>query len=316
MTTPEKPENEEERLEALRYLNILDTDSEERFDRITRIACKLFNVPIAQVSLIDSDRQWIKSTQGLDVKQADRKTSFCAHAILKDEMMMVEDASKDKRFVNNPYVIGESNVKFYLGCPIKVNNQNIGTLCILDDKVRRLRKTDMSMMKDLAEMVRLELESVHLSTTDELTGLSNRRGFLKIAQYVFKICQRDDISFTLINFDIDKFKQINDTFGHAEGDIVLKIFADCLSDCFRGSDVIARIENDEFCVLCSGLIEEDVDKVLERLQQSIHVNQSDKYKISYSVGHVQYNKNEHRTLHDLIKLADMKMHRDKNRPHE
>lgn len=95
-------------------------------------------------------------------------------------------------------------------------------------------------------MVELDLEQLQISITDELTGLSNRRGFLKLAGYLFNKCQREEQNFTLLFFDLDKFKHINDRFGHAEGDKVLKIFANVLLRNFRYNDVVARLGGDEF----------------------------------------------------------------------
>lgn len=131
MIAPEMPINEMERLATLYKLNILDTDREERFDRLTRIACKLFDVPIAVISFLETDRQWMKSTQGFEIQEAKRKTSFCGHVILSDDIMVVEDATKDKRFHDNPFVVGEPGFRFYVGCPLKIQEQNIGVICQL-----------------------------------------------------------------------------------------------------------------------------------------------------------------------------------------
>ncbi|WP_412755651.1 GAF domain-containing protein [Legionella longbeachae] len=131
MIPPEKPENEVERLATLYKLHILDTEQEERFDRVTRIACKLFEVPISVISFLEAERQWMKSTQGFDIKEAARKTSFCGHVILSDEIMIVEDATKDKRFFDNPFVLGKPNFRFYLGCPLQVNGYNVGVFCLI-----------------------------------------------------------------------------------------------------------------------------------------------------------------------------------------
>ena len=316
MLSPNIPENETERLNTLQSLNVLDTDAEERFDRITRIARKLFDVPIALVSLIDAQRQWFKSTQGLDAQETSREISFCGHAILTDEMMIVEDASQDKRFHDNPLVLGNPNIRFYLGCPLKINDtHNIGTLCLIDNKCRQFSTKDLIVMRDLADMVQAELESIQLSTTDELTKLSNRRGFLLIANHAFNICQREDRMLTLLFFDLDKFKYINDTFGHAEGDGVLKLFSQFLLTQFRSSDIIARLGGDEFCVLCSGIKEENIQILLNRFQGTLNAYQNKEYDLRYSVGCIQYDRKKHRTINDLLADADTKMyeHKRKNR---
>src|SRR5687768_2709958 len=112
MLRPPTPPNEAERLATLHALRILDTPPEERYDRITRLACKLFDVPIVMVSLVDAERQWFKSKQGIEVSESPREFSFCAHAILQPGSMIVADATQDPRFEDNPAVVGEAHVRF------------------------------------------------------------------------------------------------------------------------------------------------------------------------------------------------------------
>ena len=182
MEIPQKPPNEIERLNILQHLNVLDTATEERFDRITRIAQRLFNVPIALVSLIDTNRQWFKSCIGLDVKETSREISFCGHTILKNEILIIEDATKDKRFCDNPLVIKDPKIRFYIGCPLTIKGSyNIGTLCLIDRKPRKFSSDEIEVIKDLAGMIQSELNSLSMSATDELTTLFNRRGFFLVA---------------------------------------------------------------------------------------------------------------------------------------
>ena len=115
MDKPPIPYDEQSRLAALKSLGILDTPAEERFDRFTRLAQKLFNAPIAAISLVDDKRQWFKSMQGLEVEETERDIAFCAHAITDDEIFTVDDASTDPRFADNPLVTGDPNIRFYAG---------------------------------------------------------------------------------------------------------------------------------------------------------------------------------------------------------
>ncbi|KTD42227.1 sensor domain-containing diguanylate cyclase [Legionella parisiensis] len=312
MIPPEKPENEAERLATLYKLQILDTEKEDRFDRVTRIACKLFEVPISVISFIEDERQWMKSTQGFDIKEAARETSFCGHVILSDEIMVVEDTTKDKRFYDNPFVLKKPNFRFYLGCPLQVTGYNIGVFCLIDDKPRSKIEIDHNIVNDLARMVEMDLEQLQISITDELTGLSNLRGFLKLAGYLFQKCQRENQIFTLLFFDLDKFKHINDKFGHLEGDKVLKIFANSLIQNFRYYDVIARLGGDEFCVLCSGLEQKNVTGIIQRLKDSLRSAEIKDYTIEFSVGIIEFDQKEHQTLDDMLTLADSKMYVTKN----
>ncbi len=158
MQQPVIPDNETERLEALQRLEALDTPAEERFDRLTRLAKALFNVPIALVSLVDSDRQWFKSKQGLEVCETPRDVSFCGHAILEPEIFHVPNALKDPRFADNPLVTGAPNVRFYAGAPLSIpDGHRVGTLCLIDHRERDLTPEELSHLRDLADCVQAEL---------------------------------------------------------------------------------------------------------------------------------------------------------------
>ena len=168
MRAPDTPKNEQERLETLRSMNILDTPAEERFDRLTRMAKRMFGVPIALVSLIDENRQWFKSCVGLDASETSRDISFCGHAILSNNVLIIPNALQDARFADNPMVLGDPNIRFYAGCPLRApNGSMVGTLCIIDQKPRNFEKDDIEGLKDLASMVERELALVQMATLDE-----------------------------------------------------------------------------------------------------------------------------------------------------
>jgi len=226
MKKPDTPITEKARLQDLRSLDILDTPPEERFDRLTRLANRLFNIPIALVSIVDEDRQWFKSSVGLNARQTPRDISFCGHAILGDEIFIVNDTATDSRFLDNPLVLDNPNIRFYAGCPLtSLNGHKLGTMCLIDRKPRGFLKEDQAILKDLAAMVEREIELTHLATNDELTGIPNRRGFKVIAEKSLKLCKRKHLPASIVYFDVDKFKRINDDHGHAEGDRTLSIIA-------------------------------------------------------------------------------------------
>lgn len=152
------PADEDKRVAALHELHILDTAPEERFDKLTRIAATLFNVPVALVSMVDANRQWFKSTFGTNVCETSRDMSFCAHAILKHEVMIIPDALLDPRFAENPVVVNDPRVRFYAGCPLVLPDDScIGTLCLIDVRPRVLDESEVKLLEDLAGLVRHEL---------------------------------------------------------------------------------------------------------------------------------------------------------------
>lgn len=315
MLKPAIPVNEASRIDTLRSLNILDTSPEERFDRLTRLAKRLFGVPIALISLVDADRQWFKSCQGLSASETPRDVSFCGHAILGDDILMIPDALLDERFHDNPLVTGDPKIRFYAGCPLTVpNGSKLGTLCLIDQEPRELDEDDRNLLRDLARMAEQELAAVQLATMDELTLLSNRRGFQALGQHALSLCARLSKPASMFFFDLDAFKPINDRFGHAEGDRALASFASLLTKIFRDSDVVGRLGGDEFVVLMTNCSEADSTLALQRLQQTVdeHNRHSQRgYDIRFSVGTVSYDPARHRSIDDLLSDADALMYERK-----
>jgi GAF domain-containing protein len=154
------PPNEAERIAALYSLLILDTPREERFDKIVEFAAMEFDVPIALISLLDSDRQWFKSFVGLTACETGRDVSFCGHAIMRAEIMEVRDAAQDPRFADNPLVTGPPHIRFYAGAPLLLpNGYALGTLCLIDTKPRQLDDVEMAILSTLRGLVMQELQS-------------------------------------------------------------------------------------------------------------------------------------------------------------
>jgi GAF domain len=148
------PENEPARLTSLRALDLLDTEPEERFDRITRVATALFNVPMATITLVDERRQWFKSCQGTTGREDPRDASFCAHVVSKREPIIVVDTLSDERFADNPLVLGGPRIRFYAGYPLTLDDGScIGTLCLLDTRPHTLKELDLEQLRDLALIV-------------------------------------------------------------------------------------------------------------------------------------------------------------------
>jgi diguanylate cyclase (GGDEF)-like protein len=315
MIPPALPINEASRVGTLRSLNILDSSPEERFDRLTRLARRLFGVPIALISLVDTDRQWFKSCQGLGASETSRDVSFCGHAILGDDILMVPDALLDERFHDNPLVVGDPKIRFYAGCPLTVpNGSKLGTLCLIDVEPRTLTDDDRDLLRDLTRMAEQEIAALQLATMDELTLLSNRRGFMALGQHALSLCARLERPAWLHFFDLDAFKQINDNFGHAEGDRALVAFSSLLMKTFRDSDVVGRLGGDEFVVLVTNCTERASIAVAQRLQQAVdEYNNSSRrgYEIRFSVGALAYESTRHGSIDALLNDADTLMYQRK-----
>ncbi len=310
MSTAPIPVNEVERIIDLRALEILDTPAEERFDRITRIAQKLFDVPIALVSLVDEDRQWFKSRLGLDATETPRELSFCAHAILDDRILLVPDANSDERFKDNPLVTGDPRIRFYAGAPIDSPSGNkVGTLCVIDRKPRELTAEDLETLRDLADMIEKEVAAIQLATSDTLTHLRNRRGFMLVARQVLNFAKRAGKPACLIFVDLDGMKRINDELGHDAGDRALIHAANLLSATFRDSDIAARLAGDEFCVLLSGSSALAAKSAIERLMAAVEErNHGSSLPLALSVGLADWDPATDESLDDLMKRADREMY--------
>lgn len=303
MMTPQIPVDEARRLAALHATSLFGTGPEEAFDRITRMTAKLFKVPTALVSLVGSDTQWFKSRYGLDVQSGPRDTSFCGHAILSDQPLVVEDATRDPRFFDNPSVIGAPHVRFYAGVQLySVERARLGTLCIIDSAPRALDAAELTELHDLARMVeeliyhrqlaiasqRLHDQLQHnasnaqlaaaagqvefLLTHDTLTGLANRQALLRAIRDSVAHWRRRATPALVACLNIDRFKRINDALGHAAGDEVLVAVTRCLQAGLDDDDLLARIGSDEFVLLLNqpGDDETTLLNRLRRLMESVN----------------------------------------------
>lgn len=307
------PHNEDQRLAALNALQILDSEYEERFDRITRLAQRLFGTEVAAISLIDEDRQWFKSRLGPIEAETARAESFCSHAIVEpDQTLVVGDATRDNRFHDNPLVLDNPHIRFYAGHPIAApGGEPLGTLCVIDSEPRDSAGFDSESLKDLAEMVESEIATLSLAIGDQLTGLSNRRGFEALGERLLDIARRIDVQVAVVYADIDNLKPINDAYGHEAGDAALAEIAGILETTLRGSDVIARVGGDEFCAVLADTSAEDAEAAAARIGQAIvrrNLATELPFDLSISVGIVTDRPaTSGRSLQQLVEMADARM---------
>ena len=314
MSSPQSPQDEALRLEKLRALKLLDTAPEERFDRLTRLAKRLFQVNTAVVSLVDEDRQWFKSkvSNAELPDETPRDVSFCGHAILHDDVFVIEDAQADERFKNNPLVTGEPGIRFYAGFPLQINSGSaMGTLCVFDDKPRRFSDEDVQLLRDLGDMAEKEIVALQLATLDPLTLISNRRGFMELAQYAFNVSKRKGLPASVILMSINRFASISEEFGRSEGEQILVRMASILRTVFRETDIFGRVGEAEFAVFMMESDDDSARDAVRRLERAVDTYDMEKeraYDIALSVGYVVAAPGTIQTLDDLLALADERMY--------
>jgi diguanylate cyclase (GGDEF)-like protein len=267
MTVAPIPLDEEARLESLRELWLLDTEPEERFDRISRLARRLFEVPIAVFALVDHERVWYKSRVGLELPELARSEAFCSHAILTDGIIQVEDAAEDPRFSGSPLVAAGPGVRFYAGFPVKsAERRRVGVFAVMDTTPRVLDTGDLALLADLARGVEVEISASRVSTVDEVTGMLNLRGFYQFAEKLLKISARSGTPLTLLYVDL---LNVDRTRAPRDNEFALKQVAETINQTFRQSDVVARIGPTRFCALLPENTDHAAETAAARLQTAL-----------------------------------------------
>ncbi|MCP4391469.1 MAG: GGDEF domain-containing protein [Gammaproteobacteria bacterium] len=195
-----------------------------------------------------------------------------------------------------------------------MNGNKLGTLCIIDQQPHTMNEEDLAMLRDLAEMAEGELNAIQLATIDDLTKISNRRGFVALAQNSLSLCVRQGAPVSLVFFDLDQFKPINDNYGPAEGDRVLVAFAGLMRKTFRDSDVFARIGGDEFAVLLTNTRKSEATEIVERFRGLIEIFNAQMnrgYDMAFSAGIVSVRPDNECSVDDLLREADVLMYEKK-----
>ncbi|MYL22382.1 diguanylate cyclase [Halomonas alkaliantarctica] len=453
------PANEAHRLAVLHKLKLLDKPNDPVFDRVTRLTTKLLNVPIATVTLIDAERQWIKSGVGTDIRETPRGEAFCAHTVTEGTPLVVEDAREDRRFRDNPYVDCDGGIRFYAGIPLLTSEgYALGSLCAVDIKPRRLRREKLDALQDLTDILNDEihlrehvlheqqrreasqraLSALHRSLEEQierrthelnlviesaydayisvderyrvadwnraaetmfgwsrdealgqpLSGLIFPQGvpvYDETAPIELNACRRDgrelpvevrmqslsvegrnryslflhDITerrqlerlrdrearedaltllpnrralderlpeamararrlqqpLAVLFLDLDGFKAVNDHYGHAMGDELLREIAKRLSLSVRETDYVARWAGDEFVIVLEGMAPEArlgfAEKLIRTIEAPITIGETT-LNVSTSIGLASYAPESQETPQELLKRADVAMYEAKH----
>ncbi len=258
------------RLKTVRDLGIIDSAAERSYDRIVGLVKTIFRVEIAAISIMDGHRFWLKSSVGAPVTEAQHNDSFSKFTLALEGPFVVNDARADERFADNPFVDGPPHVRFYAGVPICAGDgPGIGTLCAVDTKPRRITEQQLGVLKDLAGIVGEHMMLRTVAMRDDLTGALSKRAFREQGTQVASLAARHRHNLTAICFDLDHFKSINDTYGHAAGDEVLRSMAKATQERLRTSDIFARLGGEEFGILLPETDRQGALETAEKLRKEI-----------------------------------------------
>lgn len=270
------------RLAAVQKVRLLGTPAEERFDKITRLARRLFDVPMAALDIVGEKLAWLKSVQGFDALEGLRKDSYCHYTVLEDEICLVNEARQDPRVFDSAFA---DSWVFYAGVPLHFEQERVGVLCIGDDKPRQFEADHLAALRDLAGMAEHELEVAAMSEAqialaasneelemkarvDVLTHVWNRGAILEVAE-MERRRERACGQMALLMIDVDHFKQINDAHGHQAGDQVLRVVAERLRRAVRPMDAVGRYGGEEFLTVLTGVSATGAMQASERIRGSI-----------------------------------------------
>ncbi|MDE2369060.1 MAG: sensor domain-containing diguanylate cyclase [Burkholderiales bacterium] len=336
-------QSESERLAALARYRILDTPPDGAFDRVTQLLARLLDVPIAIVSLVDSDRIWFKSHHGLELQQIDREPGLCASAAMGRDLYVVRDARIDPRTLANPLVAGSFGLRFYAAAPLRTRDgHGLGTLCCLDFAPRELSEGQRQILQTLAgvvidemelrlaarqvdelhqELLELNEELRRQASHDSLTGLWNRHAIMELlgqARARAPRAPREASALCLIQLDIDHFKQVNDVHGHAAGDAVLRTVAKRLQQALRVNDTVGRVGGEEFLCVLDACGASAARMVAERCREAVcgtpiavPSDHAQEITVSISVGLAIIEQAQAISAEEAVRLADRALYEAK-----
>jgi diguanylate cyclase len=299
-TTMETLCQEAQRLEALLRYDIMDTPPESGFDRITRMAVTVFGASISTICLVDANRVWFKSRQGITHREKPRAHYFAQKIIEHGDVLTLEGMNETDRFRDRPFVSSPPGLRFFAGAPLLTpDKQIIGAFCIADAKARTLCPTDKTLLAEFAAIVMAEFEGRRLDRLlrherdmshrtalrlteathfDPVTGVANRASFNETLRAVIQDAAEQPVNLYIA--DIDMFRDVNNTFGEEMANMVLGTIARRMKSLAGPKDTVARIGNDEFALIQPHLdqgetLETMADRLQARLEDSIRIGDRD-----------------------------------------
>lgn len=314
------------KLAVIHTIDIFYTPIEERFERITRLATRVLDVPVAAVSLLSNQKQWFKSVSGWTVSELPLEDSFCAVVAPENQVCVVSDTEADPRFADHPLVTKRPKFRFYASYPLHdTNGLAVGTFCVFDRKPRQFSSADMESLHDLGEMAQRELIADLLTDAqselisklgaarreamfDPLTRVWNRRGATALLKSTLIKGREQNSDVGICLLDLDDFKFINDSYGHQTGDHVLRSVAATLVKCLRPDDVVCRYGGDEFLLILPGADDSQVAMVAERARRAIAdtpvCTQDGDLPISISIGYTALGRDFDVAIEEIVARVD------------
>lgn len=272
MEKPGKHPLEAARNETIEALDLESATFEEVYDAVIGLLSDALDAPICLLSIVNGERQFFKANIGLDARETSRDVSFCAHAILQDEnIMVVEDALKDSRFADNPLVLAGPRIRFYAGVVINApNNLPVGTVCAIDTKSRQLTEHDRQHLMRAKILMESAISLRSMSIKDHLTGLYNRRHFDDYLTREWRRAYRHMVPLSLLMIDVDNFKNYNDKFGHPAGDDSLRRIAKAAKAVLtRPGDLLARYGGEEFVAVLPATNLQAAEVIGNRIREEV-----------------------------------------------
>ncbi|HCW69336.1 MAG TPA: hypothetical protein DHR80_19470 [Thalassospira lucentensis] len=274
MKPAQRPDNEYARQKSLESMGILTSKADPELDRITRVAQRIFGSEIVAISLLDNDRQFFKSNINQPTTETPRDISFCGHVINDDVPFVVEDATSDQRFTDNPLVTGVPHVRAYAGVPLtNPDGFKIGALCIVDSIARTFSAEDIQILEDLGhwaettiairygarspQQVLDDLEPAkHRLLIDPLTGIWNKTGIAEFLHRELINARLQNAPLAIYRFEIDQFDKLEQNYGHETAEHIIQAISAAITSSLRDRDVVGHIDGSDFACLMPTVREE------------------------------------------------------------